>query len=345
MKNAKELIITLLLTFFFSSLVLILVKPIFIPKWIDAEGNRMSYIIKGFYKEPKDSIDVLFTGNSDVYRAISPMEIYNLTGYTSYNFVAAGERMWIAYPMLEEALRFQKPKVVFFNVDELYFTSQTTGNAHKVYDNMRFGLPLIKGVLDPNYENATKLSHFFPIFAYHDRYKELTLDDFRYAYADYTDYLKGLDLVATVKPYESAEDYMEKSDDIKEIPQKNIEYLDAMRELCEKKGIELVLLQVPSSFEWSYPKHNAVNEYAEKYGLKFLDLNLVLDEMDFDWSTDTADEGEHMNIYGAEKVSKYIAHYLEENFSLTNHNGDARWDNHYLEYKRFKERVISDVRD
>ena len=43
--------------------------------------------------------------------------------------------------------------MIFFNVDELFFTSQSDGAAHKVYDNLNWGLPKIKGVFDKNYEN------------------------------------------------------------------------------------------------------------------------------------------------------------------------------------------------
>lgn len=347
MKNFKNFIITLSLTAIMSFVILSCASKIFMPKWIDEEGNRMAYIIKGFYLEPKNSIDVLFTGNSDVFRGVSPMSIYEKTGFTSYNYTSAGQRMWIASAMLEEALRVQKPKIVFFNVDELYYTSKSVGNAHKVYDNMRFGWPKVKGVLDSNYKNGGRWSHFFPVVAYHDRYKELSFDDFKYAFYDYTDPLKGMDLIAYSKPYKDENDYMAKTTSSKTFPEKNRQYLDSMRKLCEQKGIEFVLMEIPSPDSWSYEKHNAVLEYANEYKLKFLDLNLHLDEIGIDWNTDTADGGDHLNVFGAEKVSAYLANYLEENFNLDNHKGDKkyeRWNDQYKEYLEFKEQKIASVR-
>lgn len=338
MKSFKNFIITIILTLVMSSIVLWGVSKIFIPKWITHDDNMMSYIIKGFYKEPKNSLDIIFTGNSDVYRGISPMELYNETGITSYNFVSAGQRMWIAYPMLEEALKTQNPKIVFFNVDEVFFThTASVGNYHKVYDNLPFGITKIKGVFDSSYDKSKfeKMSHFMPIFAYHSRYSELTKDDFKYAFYDYTNVTKGLDLVAFHKPYIDDVDYMKYTDEVTPIPDTNKEYLDKMVKLCNDNDVEFVLMEVPSADSWNYKKSNAISNYANENNLKFIDFNLVLQEMNFDWSTDTSDGGDHLNIYGAEKVTKYLADYLKDNYDFKSHKDDRKYSKWIDEYKKY----------
>lgn len=350
MESLKDFVKTFLWTLLFLLVFLVVASKIFIPKWIDEKDNRMSFIVKGFYKEPKNSIDVLFTGNSDVYRGVSPMVIYEKYGITSYNFVSSGQRMWIGLAMLEEALKYQSPKVVLFNVDELYYTSNASWAHHKVYDNMKFGIPKIKAILDPGYDKPLwqKLGHFFPVFAYHDRYKELSVKDLEYAFYDYTDVTKGMDLVVGSEPYVSEDNYMEETEDIREIPTQNIEYLDKMKKLCEKAGAKFVLFEVPSPDSWNYRQHNAVKEYADKNNLEFLDLNLYLDELDIDWNKDTFDGGDHLNIYGAEKVSLYLAEYLHENFDLENHKEDKKydyWNEHYKEYLKMKEEKENELRN
>lgn len=346
MKSFKNFILTIILTLIMSFMILFVASKILSPKWIDHDGNMMSYIIKGFYKEEKNSLDVVFLGNSDVYRGVSPMEIYNQTGITSYNFVSAGQRMWITYPMVEEVFKYQSPKLIFLNVDSLFFTSQgNIGNYHKVYDNMPLSITKFKGVFDANYESGIdkKLSHFFPIFAYHSRYSELTKDDFKYAFADYTNPTKGLDLVAIQVPYESDKDYMEYTDKVALIPEKNLEYLNKIAELCQKNNTELILIEIPSADSWNYEKSNALTAYAKENNLKFLDLNYseVLEEMNFNWLEDTSDGGDHLNIYGAEKVSTYIAKYLENNYELPNHKENKlskKWNQQYEEYLNIKEK-------
>lgn len=338
MNSWKSFLATISWTLMFLLFFVIFFSKIFIPKWIDEEDNRMSFIIKGFYKEPKDSIDVLFTGNSDVYRGVSPMVLYQKYGITSYNFVSSGQRMWIGLAMLEEALRYQSPKVVFFNVDEVYYTSNLSWAHHKAYDNMRLGLPKLKALLDSSYDRPfiEKLGHIFPVFVYHDRYKELSWSDFKYAFYDYTDVTKGMDLVVGADPYVSDQDYMEKTDEIREIPDLNIEYLNKMKKLCDEAGTKLVLFEVPSPDSWGYDEHNAVAKYALENGLEFLDLNLFLEDIGIDWNLDTFDKGDHLNIYGAEKVSLFLADYLHENFDLENHKND-NWDKQYDLYIKLKE--------
>lgn len=345
MKSFKNFIITIILTLIMTFGSLYLVSKVFIPKWIDHEGNMMSYIVKGFYKEEKNTIDVLFTGNSDVYRGVSPMALFNEYGITSYNFVSSGQRMWIAYAMLEEALKYQSPKIVFFNVDEVYYTSATNGGTHKVYDNMRFGEAKINAIMDSNYERDFwgKLSHFLPIFAYHDRYKELTILDFKYAFLDYSNPTKGMDLVATQKSLIYDESYMEETEMIRKIPDKNIEYLDKMLDLCKRSGAELILFSIPSPDSWSYRNHNAVDKYAKEHDLKFLDLNLELEEIGINWDLDTSDGGDHLNVYGAEKVALYLGKYLTENYEFVNRKNDvnfSKWNDDYQKYLEIKDKEI-----
>jgi hypothetical protein len=342
---------TLALTAVLSLFILLIASNIFIPKWVDHDMNMMSFIIKGFYKEEKNSLDVIFMGNSDTYRGIDPMVIYNEYGITSYNYVAAGQRMWMAYAMLEDSLRSQNPKVIMFNVDEVFITKQATkGNASKVYDNMEFSFNKIKAVFDTNYKKSRikKLSHFLPILNYHSRYNELNSDDFKYAFYDYSYVEKGMDMVADIVPYTGDTDYMSKSDEAIELPEVSINYLDKMKSLCEKNGIEFVLFHVPSPDSSSYARYEAVKDYADKNSLTFLELNLYNDEIGINWEEDTSDGGDHLNLYGAEKVSKYIGKYLVDNYNLSSHKNDEKyssWTNDYNKYLEDREMEINSAKE
>ena len=346
MESFKKFIYTMLITGIMTFIILSVASRIFEPKWIDHDGNMMTFIMKGFYKEKKNSLEVLFTGNSDVYRGVSPMHLYHKYGITSYNYVSAGQRSWIAYYMLEEALKYQNPKVILFNVDELNRDNQATvGNYSKVYDTLRFSKVKINAIFDKTYEKSRieKLSHFFPILAYHSRYTELTSDDFKYAYFDATNVTKGMDLIADRVPYKSKKDYMEQTDEIEKVEDINIKYLDKIVELCKKKNIELVLFEVPSPDSWTYERYNGINNYAKEHNLKFIDLNQHLEEIGIDWKEDTSDGGDHLNIFGAEKVSDYLGKYLVDNYKLTDRRKDKKyeyWNKQYEEYVKIKEKEI-----
>ena len=55
----------------------------FIPRTGTTEDGMESRISKAYRGEPRDSIDTVFIGNSDIYRAISPVDLFHQTGITS----------------------------------------------------------------------------------------------------------------------------------------------------------------------------------------------------------------------------------------------------------------------
>ena len=96
-------------------------------------------------------------------------------------------------------------------------------------------------------------------------------------------------------------------------------YLDQIRLLCEEKGITLLLVRAPIEYRWHKQWDTTVEEYAAKYGLTYINFNNYSEEMGIDMSTDTYDGGQHLNIYGAEKLSVFFGKYLMDNYGLTDY--------------------------
>ena len=51
-----------------------------------------------------------------MYENLSPIKMWEDYGITSYIRGSAQQLIWQSYAMLEDALRYEKPKVVVFNV-------------------------------------------------------------------------------------------------------------------------------------------------------------------------------------------------------------------------------------
>ncbi len=85
--------------------------------------------IEGFYKEPKNTIDVMMIGASEVYADYSATEAWKNYGYTSYSLGVSGVPGSLYKSMLREALTRQHPKVVVFEVNGFLhkMTAITTG--------------------------------------------------------------------------------------------------------------------------------------------------------------------------------------------------------------------------
>lgn len=103
-------------------LLLSLLTPVFVPKYGDTFGTTV--VMDGFYELEDNSIDVLFLGSSQIMTAISPVQIYEKTGISSYNLGTEQQNMVLSYYLLKEALRFQTPQIVFWTCSS-YFPTMT----------------------------------------------------------------------------------------------------------------------------------------------------------------------------------------------------------------------------
>ena len=102
-------------------------------------------------------------------------------------------------------------------------------------------------------------------------------------------------------------------------------YLDKMRTLCEENGIELILIKAPTN-NWKYHWYDdwdaQIREYADRNGLSYYNFIGLLEEIGLDYSTDTYDAGIHLNVYGAEKMSRYFGRILSEELGLSDLRSD-----------------------
>ena len=119
-----------------------------------------------------------------------------------------------------------------------------------------------------------------------------------------------------------------------DIPEEVIKY----EKLCEENDIELVLLAVPSQKSWSFTKYSMVKLLADSKGLEFIDFNIDND-LDIDWATETKDKGNHLNYWGAVKVSAYLGEYMEKTGLLTDHRGDSEYKSWTTAYGIYKEKL------
>lgn len=121
-----------------------------------------------------------------------------------------------------------------------------------------------------------------------------------------------------------------------------MEYLDKIRCLCEEKGIQLILMKAPSlAPRWYESDNRQVVEYAEKYDLPYLNFYELLEETGLDYEKDTYDGGLHMNLSGADKLTKYLGKVLAEDYYMPDHREDARYASVYEQKKRFYQDMIT----
>lgn len=279
-------------------LLLLLASAVFIPKNNQQEAGMEEISANGILGEKRNTVDVLILGDSESYSSFSPMEIWKDTGYTAYVCGTAGQPLDYSLTLLERALDKQSPKIVILET-----------------------LTITRDILGLN-AIGSKIANRFPIFNYHDRWKSLKIKDiFSKPNYTWTDDKKGYYYDTTIKGVEPS-DYMSVTEDVEKLSTVNIGLVKSIQELCEENGAKLVLISTPSSVNWNYKRHNALAELASEIGCEYIDMNLKNDVIAIDWLNDTRDKGDHLNHYGAVKVTKYLSAYLMQTQLLTDHRND-----------------------
>ena len=85
------------------------------------------------------------------------------------------------------------------------------------------------------------------------------------------------------------------------LSEEKLDQFQKIYDLCDRNGIRLVLLTVPSANTWNKGKSDTVKQLAKKYDLTYYDYNRQL-PAGFNWVTDSKDGGNHLNYAGASAV-------------------------------------------
>ncbi len=299
--------------------LLVFTSYVFSPKNNDRKSGMLQPTAYGILTEEKNTIDTLIIGDSESYSSFSPMQIWEEHGYTSYVCGTPAQPLYQSYDFLVKTLKTQKPKVVILEANAIYRR-----------------IPLDKYLY-------FQCEEWLPILRYHDRWKKLQPQDF-YQPIDYTwqHDMKGFRYQTGVKPSKT-HDYMKDNKKRKKISRKNLYFLNQMRELCRNEGIQFVLVSSPSLKNWSYEKHMGVQEYADKHGIDYVDMNLKNKEVGIDWLKDTRDQGDHLNFTGARKATRYLGQYLKEQNILMSHKNDKKYESWNGCLKKYKKTIQEKV--
>ena len=138
--------------FFLICLVgLVITSKIFVPKWMNSDNNYEKQIVDGFYDQKRNTIDVMFVGNSDMYDGVSPMELWGMYGIAGYNYSHPSSRTWTDYYSIKMILERQKPKYIFLGADSFFTVERPrNGDNAKPTTSMRMSKTKVKMLMDKN---------------------------------------------------------------------------------------------------------------------------------------------------------------------------------------------------
>lgn len=316
----------LLSVLFFTILILGIIGLYRIFSWKNTAGEYFSCLEEA-KTLPDNTVDVVFIGASKVYGSANPAIIWDEGGIASFTLSISGMAQPSAYYHLKDFIKNQSPKIVFAEASLLYTEGYLDmGNVYRNTIVMEPSVNNLKLIKETNTDvNKLDLLLRFPII--HGRYKELQREDFGVKSPEDV-YCLGYVNGYTIEPQEASTEvyYLEEKT---EPSDETVQWMDKMISLSEQENFELIFYMVPHTILPPYQRiFNGAREYLSHKGIRVIDLNTLNGEIGIDYSQDFAD-GNHLNTYGAEKVSKWLSDYIATNFDIPDHRGASeyeRWD-------------------
>lgn len=301
----KYIINIILKTIFFIFLFLLFylyISKIFMHKenWRGDLGA-----IKSFYKQKKNTLDVVFLGTSHVYTGISNWQLWDEHGITSYNFSNSSQPLQMTYFMLEEVIRVQKPKLIVVDLFGLVLplNEASVGLNHANLDYMPLSKTKVKAI--NSLIKDRKNEFICPMIKYHSRWNNLNKKDFQT--------LKhiglGSDLLFETKKNSSFEIIRNDIED-KNINLEYLSILDKMIALCQNEKIDLLFTTLP------------YHAPSKPNGIKI------------------THDSSHLNINGAYKITSFLGKYIKTNYHIYDKRNDSHYINWWKEYELYKHDIL-----
>ena len=295
LKTPLFLALAVLLVAFISRLVM--------PKRYEYGANW-----EAFHREASDSMDVVFFGSSMVYCNVIPAVIWEHTGLHVYDMAGPTQTAACTYYYVEEMFRTQSPSAVMVEVSDIHYDAETGLEETKInlgylpYDATRWRATL---ACAPREDWATL---FFPPWAYHVRWPELTQDDFAFALRGYdADKLAGYTFVDKIKPQPGRK---ERSFEQTEAEyQTNLGWYLKIRDLCARKNCRCIFYISASCADFPADYLARMRADLTATGAEFFNSMDEFDRIGLDFDSDFYGVI-HFNCRGAEKNSVYLGQKL-----------------------------------
>lgn len=276
-------------------------------------------------RRPADSIDLMFIGNSHAYCTFDPAVMEPILGTRVFNAGLPDQKIDMVYFTLQEMLRKQKPDTIVLEAFSFGRSNSEYAGFVANIDAMSPSLLKFQEAFEifPDKYDAFRMS--FGLFRSHNNWKKPSVikDNLSYMLGRSKDYskfdgfypLESKMSAKTIQKYRDAKDikFTPVVDDY------SIGYFKRIVRLCKERNIRLVVAMAPFNDLYVqkvdyYSFYEKMNNLCRDEGVEYIDFNKLYKDigLTYDDFEDAFHHAQHMNIWGAEKVSTYMANYLKD---------------------------------
>jgi hypothetical protein len=289
----------------------------------------------GYLAQPRDTVDVVFFGNSHVFDGVDPATIWRTRGITSYVLAGPTQPLEVTKHYVREAFATQHPRVVAVELSSMtYDRDRFVPTFHQInLGYMPWSAEKVQAIIDAT-PAGQRTGVAVDLWTYHTRWSQLKTRDFDLADKNRSDaFMKGWSPAVRSKPVTPTpfvDPVAEKPRDLAATA-RNIRQLRDIAETCRDNDAQLVLFLTPTGPPGGYSRflsRAASSLEAEFDNVSVLDLSAPGAVPGLSYASDFHDGG-HLSYTGAEKSSATLARSLSGRFDLTDHRKDPaylRWD-------------------
>ncbi len=293
-----------------------------------------SFRTKNFYREEKNSLDVVFLGASEIPSGFFPGLAYQEFGFTSYPFASDGQSVRVWKSQLIEILKYQTPKLIVVEIGGALYDEKDLLKDYSFrsyIDNMPLSVNKIETLTNSKTQDDF-LSYCFPVIKYHGDLNNTKGANIQKRFFDRLGYsrLKG---IVTLTKTDGNTPCIQYSGKIELHPYAE-EKLREFLAYCQDNQIEnIIFTRFPfkhyrENTDWLGRKNEAKDMIVDA-GFRFLDFTNSFDEIGLDNQENFYNQL-HMNVYGAEKFTyffgKIISDILPSVKSTLSEEQKVRWD-------------------
>lgn len=288
--------------------------------FLTLNDRRSKLFIKGFYLEPKDSLDVVLIGASELYTGFNSPLAWEEYGFTSYSITAAAFPGNLYKSALIEALKRQSPQLVVFEINGFLYSDEEMWKDDKQrrwLDNMPFSKNKVKTIRE-NIPKDQQYSYYVPLFKYHSNWQHPV--KCLKSWEDVT--IAKQNGYLLTKSF-STNTFIDKSTELKDVKRelgtKGQESLEELLSYCNEQNLDNVLFVRWPHKEKTIAKTQKVldniEEMVRAHGYDYVSFGNSYEEIGLELSEDFYNS-QHLNIFGMQKYTAFFGDYLVQNYNL-----------------------------
>ena len=290
--------------------------------------------MRGYYAEQEESLDVLYVGGSISVVSWMPFEAWEECGIASYVYGKSTLRSYNVMPLVKEAFATQSPGLLVVDLRPFQYSSEGlrvepdialernmlpfSHNRLQVIDNLlEYGAGLTAA--------DTRTSFVLDIIRSHGTWRMLTMDSFEYAIPG----LKESDTKGflPIEKHESITltDNSETAGQEPVSARAEADLRDFLEYVSTQECNVLFVVTPYGEKDDERRQYNYLASIIDEFGFDYINFNDLIGELGIDEAYDFYNTA-HMNIFGAEKYTNWLARYISEHYGIPDRREDSAYE-------------------